>query len=366
MDDWFVSFVDANPGHRIRVGNPDELKSNQMGKTLSRLRHRVNVPEEGSEESIHGSVITALNEEAVIGAALGNKAGLNLAVSYEAFAVKMLGALRQEITFARQILEAGRLPQWIGVPLIVTSHTWENGKNQQSHQDPTIGEALLGEMSDVSRVIFAVDAATGVEALRRIYASRGVIGCVIAPKRPVADVFSDTEAQQAFETGAAAVESDPGAQIQFVAVGAYQLAQARRAAERLGGRGIGVNVMVILEPGRLRSPRDRFEGEFVISDEAMRNLFPPGLARLLVTHTRPEIMTGLLGRLDEGPSRLRAHGYLSRGGTLDTPGMLFANPSSWAHLILSAAELLGLAVSTLPLPSELAAANGQGDPKVLR
>lgn len=366
MDDWFVSFVDANPGHRIRVGNPDELKSNQMGKTLTRLRHRVNVPEEGSEESVHGSVITALNEEAVIGAALGNKAGLNLAVSYEAFAVKMLGALRQEIIFARQLLEAGRLSRWIGVPLVVTSHTWENGKNQQSHQDPTIGEALLGEMSDVSRVIFAVDAATGVEALRRIYASRGVIGCIVAPKRPVADVFSDAEAQKAFETGAAAVESDPGARIQFVAIGAYQLAEARRAAERLRGKGIGVNVTVILEPGRLRSPRDRFEEEFVISDQAVRSLFPTGLARLLVTHTRPEMMTGLLRRLDEGPSLMRAHGYLSRGGTLDTAGMLFANRSSWAHLILSAAELLGVAASLLLSPAELAAASGQGDPKVLR
>lgn len=366
MDDWFVSFVDANPSHRIRVGNPDELKSNQMGKTLSRLRHRVNIPEEGSEESVHGSVITALNEEAVIGAVLGNKAGLNLAVSYEAFAVKMLGALRQEIIFTRQLLEAGRLPQWIGVPLIVTSHTWENGKNQQSHQDPTISEALLGEMSDVSRVIFAVDAATGVEALRRIYASRGVIGCITAPKRPVADVFSDTEAQQAFETGAAAVESDPGAQIQFITIGAYQLAEARRAAKRLRTTGIGVNVTVILEPGRLRSPRDRFEESFVICDQVIRDLFPAGLVRLLVTHTRPEIMTGLLRRLDEGPSLLRAHGYLSRGGTLDTAGMLFANRSSWAHLILSAAEMLGVAASRLLFPSELAAANGQGDPKVLR
>src|SRR3990167_9340996 len=84
MDHWFVSFVGANPNHRFRVGNPDELKSNQMGQTLARLRHRVNEPEPGSEESVCGSVITALNEEAVIGAALGNKAGLNLAVSYEA------------------------------------------------------------------------------------------------------------------------------------------------------------------------------------------------------------------------------------------------------------------------------------------
>lgn len=366
MDDWFVSFVDANPNHRIRVGNPDELKSNQMGKTLARLRHRVNMPEQDSDESVHGSVITALNEEAVIGAALGNKAGLNIAVSYEAFAVKMLGALRQEIIFSRQLMEAGRPPQWIGVPLVVTSHTWENGKNQQSHQDPTIGEALLGEMSDVSRVIFAVDAATGVEALRQIYASRGVVGCIVAPKRQVADVLSHTEARQAFETGAATIESDPGASIQLVAIGAYQLAEARRAAVRLRSQGIGVNVTVILEPGRLRSPRDRFEETFVVSDDVIRSFFPPGLPRILVSHTRPELMTGLLRRLDEGPSLFCAHGYLSRGGTLDTPGMLFANRCTWAHLILSAATLLDVRVTTLLSETELAAASGQGDPKVLR
>jgi phosphoketolase len=366
MDDWFVSFVDANPNHRFRIGNPDELKSNQMGKTLARLRHRVNQPETGSEESVYGSVITALNEEAVIGAALGNKAGLNLAVSYEAFAVKMLGALRQEIIFARQLMDAGRPPQWIGVPLILTSHTWENGKNQQSHQDPTLGEALLGEMSDVARVIFAVDAATGVEALRQIYASRGVIGCIVAPKRATAAVCTDAEARKAFETGVARIENDPGASLQIVAIGAYQLAEARRAAARLRAERVGVNVTVILEPGRLRLPRDRFEEAFVVPDQVIRDLFPPGLARLLVTHTRPEMMMGLLRRLDEGPSLLRAHGYLSRGGTLDAPGMLFANRSTWAHLILSAAGLLGLPAETLLSPSELAAAVGQGDPKVLR
>ncbi len=366
MDHWFVSFVEANPNHRFRIGNPDELKSNQMGETLTRLRHRVNVPEEGSEESVHGSVITALNEEAVIGAALGNKAGLNLAVSYEAFAVKMLGALRQEVIFARQLMEAGRPPQWIGVPLIVTSHTWENGKNQQSHQDPTIGEALLGEMSDVARVIFAVDAATGVEALRQIYAARGVVGCIVAPKRATPDVCTDAEARTAFETGVARIENDPGASLQLVAIGAYQLVEARRAAARLRERGISVNVTIILEPGRLRSPRDRFEEKFVVSDQVIKSLFPPGLARLLVTHTRPEMMTGLLRRLDEGPAMFRAHGYLSRGGTLDASGMLFANHSTWAHLIVSAAKLIGVPAESLLSPLELAAAVGLGDPKVLR
>jgi phosphoketolase len=366
MDHWFVSFHAANPNHRFRVGNPDELKSNQMGATLAQLRHRVNAPEAGSEESVDGSVITALNEEAVIGAALGNKAGLNLAVSYEAFAVKMLGALRQEIIFARQLMEAGRPPQWIGVPLIVTSHTWENGKNQQSHQDPTIGEALLGEMSDVARVIFAVDAATGVEALRQIYSARGVVGCIVAPKRATPDVFTDAKAKAAFGTGVARIRDEPRASLQLVAIGAYQLAEARRAADRLSERGISVNVTVILEPGRLRSPRDRFEEKFVVSDQVIRDLFPPGLPRLLATHTRPEMMTGLLRRIDEGASQFRAHGYLSRGGTLDARGMLFANRCTWAHLILSAAGLLGVPAATLLSTSEHAAAVGQGDPMVLR
>lgn len=366
MDHWFVSFVGANPNHRFRVGNPDELKSNQMGRTLARLRHRVNEPEPGSEESVYGSVITALNEEAVIGAALGNKAGLNLAVSYEAFAVKMLGALRQEIIFARQLMEAERPPQWIGVPLIVTSHTWENGKNQQSHQDPTLGEALLGEMSDVARVIFAVDAATGVEALRQIYSVRGVVGCIVAPKRATPDVFTDAEAQAAFETGVARLEADPRAALQFVAIGAYQLVEARRAAGRLRERGVSINVTVILEPGRLRLPRDRFEEAFVVTDQVIRDLFPPELPRILVTHTRPEMMTGLLRRLDEGPRLFRAHGYLSRGGTLDAQGMLFANRCTWAHLIMSAASLLGVPLERFLSPSELAAATGRGDPGVLR
>ena len=91
LDAWFVALVQANPDLRVRVGNPDELASNKMGGTLARLRHRVNEPEPGVPEAIDGAVITALNEEAVAAAALGNKAGLNLIVSYEAFAVKMLG-----------------------------------------------------------------------------------------------------------------------------------------------------------------------------------------------------------------------------------------------------------------------------------
>ena len=363
IDRWFVEFVRANPRHRFRIGNPDELRSNQMGGSLDLLKHRVNRPEPGAPEALDGAVITALNEEAAIGAALGNKAGLNLAVSYEAFAVKMLGALRQDIIFARQQVEAGMPPQWIGVPLIATSHTWENGKNQQSHQDPTIGEALLGEMADVSRVMFPPDAASAVACVRSVYAERGVIACIVAAKRPTPCWLDPAAAVQAVRDGAFTLDADPSPRLQFVAIGAYQLIEARRAASRLRDRGHQVAVTCVIEPGRLRAPRDDIEADFVLPDAEMEVLFPPHLPRLLATHTRAEPMIGVLRRIDGGAERFKAHGYSNRGGTLDVRGMLFANRCTWAHLTASAAGLLGVPLEALLTVEEIAAVSGRGEPR---
>ncbi|MCG2581377.1 MAG: xylulose 5-phosphate 3-epimerase, partial [Marinobacter sp.] len=134
VDDFFTALVAANPDMRARVGNPDELASNRLSGILKQLKHRVNDPE-SDQESVQGKIITALNEEAVVSACLGNKAGLNLVASYEAFCVKMLGAIRQELIFSRHQREVGRPARWLGFPVIATSHTWENGKNEQSHQD---------------------------------------------------------------------------------------------------------------------------------------------------------------------------------------------------------------------------------------
>ena len=118
---------------------------------------------------------------------------------------------------------------------------------------------------------------------------------------------------------------------------------------------------VILEPGRLRVPRDEFEAAFVLDDAALRGLFPAGLPRVLLCHTRPEPMLGVLRRLDDGPSRTRALGYISRGGTLDVPGMLFANRCTWAHAVDAAAAVAGWERTGLLSPKELAAIDGRGD-----
>ncbi len=363
LDRWFVELVDANPGLRPRVGNPDELKSNHMGATLERLKHRVNTPEAGVADAVHGAVITALNEEAVAGAALANKGGINLIVSYEAFAMKMLGGLRQEIIFSRHQRVAGRQPGWISVPLVVTSHTWENAKNEQSHQDPTVGEALLGEMSDTSRVLFPVDVNSAMAALRMVYRGRGQVACLIVSKRDMPYRFGAEAAERFVNTGAAHVHGElSGAELQIVAIGAYQLEEALKAARRLTARGRRVVVTALLEPGRFRAPRDALEADFAADDETVANLFPPGLPRLIATHTRPEPMLGLLRRLDDGPRRTAARGYISRGGTLDVSGMLFANHCSWAHLVAAAAPLSGWTRDTLLTTAERKAIDGLGSP----
>lgn len=366
LDAWFVDLVEKNPNLRPRVGNPDELRSNHMGRTLDRLRHRVNAPEADSPEAVDGAVITALNEEAVAGAALGNKGGLNLIVSYEAFAMKMLGGLRQEIIFARRQREAGFQPGWITVPLLATSHTWENCKNEQSHQDPTVAEALLGEMSDTARVLFPIDANSAVAALRDLYGRRGQIGCVVTPKRVLPGLLDGARAEAFVAEGAIVLAGYPAtAEVQFAAIGAYQAAEALKAHHRLESRGRRSCVVAILEPGRCRQPRDEFEAAHVLEDARLRALFPPTLPCVILSHTRPEPMLGVLRRLDGGPERTRALGYINRGGTLDVFGMLFANRCGWAHAVSAAAALLKAETSTLLEPAEVAAIEGRGDPRVL-
>ena len=341
IDEHFVAIIDANPDLRVRVGNPDELASNKMGGTLNRLKHRVSQPESGLDEAIDGCVITALNEEAVAGAALGNKGGLNLIVSYEAFALKMLGALRQDILFARHQRLAGLQPGWIGVPLLLTSHTWENGKNEQSHQDPGLAELLMSEMSETSRVLFPVDATTAVAALRSIYSARGVIGAVVVPKNELPVVLSAEQAQQACAAGFIHVAGRPDqANVQLVAIGAYQLHEALAAAQTLQEQGHAVCVTCLIEPGRLRDPRDELEAGFVQPHAAVNAHFPQGLPRIVVSHCRPETTLGIVRPLDSGPGKTQALGYINAGGTFDTQGMLLANRCTAHHIVQAALNVM--------------------------
>jgi phosphoketolase len=367
LDRFFVDLVQANPQLRPRVGNPDELASNRLGGVLKALKHRVTAPE-SELEALDGAIITALNEEAVVSACLANQGGLNLVASYEAFCVKMLGAVRQRVIFARQQKESGRPAGWLGWPLVATSHTWENGKNQQSHQDTTFCEALHGEMSDMVRVVFPADHNSVLALLPGIYQARGQIACMVIAKRERPCVFTREQAEQLAQDGAVVLAEHVGEQpLLLIATGSYQLAEMQRAAVRLSAAGCAWRLVYLQEPGRFRAARDTWEQAVIVDAERVERLFPAAsVRRVLLTHMRPEVARGHLWPLLGDARHSRVLGYRNRGGTLDEAGMLFANQASWAHVLEAAAALLEKPLGDLLSAEEQAAVQGRGEPHCLR
>lgn len=367
IDDAFLAFVKANPALRPRVGNPDEMRSNRMDGTLDYLRHRVTLPEAGVAEAVDGAVITALNEEAVICACLGNKGGINLAVTYEAFAPKMLGALRQEVIWSEHLLSVGRDPGWLSLPLVLTSNTYENGKNERSHQDTAMCEAMLAESSNVSRVLFAVDYNTAAAALETCLASRGRIFTVVVPKSDMPLFFGPEQARRLLREGALVlIPGEPSAQqprVILSAIGAFQLQQVLRAASRLEEKRIACRVNYIIEPGRFRDPRGSREAAIQVPRALREELYPTEVvARVFCSHTRPEAMSGILRPLDTGRKTIFL-GYTNHGGTLDTAGMLFVNRLSWAHIVRAVVRVLDIDLVDVLAADEITALNGHANPQ---
>ncbi|MGH7415630.1 MAG: xylulose 5-phosphate 3-epimerase, partial [Candidatus Rokuibacteriota bacterium] len=368
VDQAFLATVRANPRLRPRVGNPDEMRSNRMQETLDALKFRVTDPERGIPESLDGAVITALNEEAVASAALGNKAGINIIVTYEAFGAKMHGVVRQEIIFANHLNAAGRPPGWLSVPLVLTSHTWENGKNEQSHQDPALAEVLLGEPSDVSRVLFPADHNTAAAVMRAVYQTRGQIWALVIPKAGgIPDLFTEEEAVRLLADGALRLDwaglQPADARVVLTAVGAYQLGHALRASTRLTERGVAHAVNYMLEPGRFRFPRGAREAAHMASGAVRSRLYPEAVAaRVFLTHTRPEALLGVLQPLSTG-LLTAALGFANHGGTFDTDGLLFVNGATWAHGVDAVARLLAMDRAALLSAEEQAALDHRASPQ---
>lgn len=366
IDQTFLAFVNANPELRPRVGNPDEIRSNHLNATLDQLKHRVTEAEPGAAEAIDGAVITALNEETVICACLGNKSGINLAVTYEAFGPKMLGALRQEIIWSDHLSSRGREAGWLSVPVVLTSNTYENGKNERSHQDPALCEALLNEPADISRVMFPADYNSTVAAFSACYRTRGKIFSYVTPKADtIPEFFSRDAAERLVEQGGITFDQDKldKAEVILTAIGAYQLVECMRAAQRLEERGVRVAVNYLIEPGRFRQPRGRRELLYCATNTMRHQLYPEHVStRIFVCHTHPEAMSGVLRPLDTGRNSVFL-GYTNHGGTLDTAGMLFVNRISWPHIVRVAAHSLNINPEEVLDNSEIDALEGRLNPQ---
>lgn len=366
IDAMFRQTVLLNPGLRPRVGNPDELLSNRMDDTLAYAKYRVTDVEQGNDESLTGNVITALNEEAVAAAAFGNKGGINLIVTYEAFGEKMHGIARQEVIFARHQKEIGKPAGWLSVPLVLTSHSWENGKNELSHQDTSMAECMLAESADVSRVFFPPDYNSASLLMHKLYQTRGEVWTMVVAKQPAAVLFSEEACETLYAQGAIRLDQvgyrPEQASLALVAIGTYQLQEVLKASQRLSNATIPHCVVYVQEPGRLRTPRNAGEQDFSVPDAILQQLLPASIKHIVfITHTRPEPMTGVLARVSKGRT-MEGLGFVNEGGTLDIEGMLFVNRCSWAHILERALAMLGTASDGILSPEERDALCGKTSP----
>ena len=152
-------------------------------------------------------------------------------------------------------------------------------------------------------------------------------------------------------------------QLVLTAIGAYQLEEVLNASARLTEHDIAHSVVYMLEPGRFRTPRTSGEQARAVPDDLQKQLYPDSVAaRIFVTHTRPETMLGVLQPLNTGDCTA-ALGFIVQGGTLTTPGLLFVNRCTWAHVLQEAARVLGMSDEELLSAEERAALSGQTSPE---
>lgn len=366
LDTMFHQTVMLNRKLRARIGNPDEMLSNRMDDTLRYADFRVTDVESGNEESLTGSVITALNEEAVAAAAFGNKGGINMIVTYEAFGEKMHGIARQEVIFSRHQKERGKPAGWLSVPLVLTSNTWENGKNELSHQDPSMAESMFGETADVSRVFFPAEYNATAYLMRELYQTKGEVWTMVMAKQPSPVLFDRKESATLWEQGGIRLSwsgyKQTEAKVALIAIGTHQLLSVLKASMRLAEKKVPHSVLYLQEPGKFRNPRHAGEAAHVVGDDIIIKLLPKHIRHVVfVTHTRPEPMVGALTRLWKGRN-VEALGFINQGGTMDVDAMLFVNRCSWAHIAAKAAEMLGLKPGRVLSKDEVAALDGKRSP----
>ena len=228
---------------------------------------------------------------------------------------------------------------------------------------------MLGDPSDVSRVLFVPDYNTASIVMHGLYQTHGQIWTLVVPKIDIIpDLFTIDEATRLLEQGAMRLDwagYEPAQQqVVLTAIGAYQLEQVVKASERLREKQVPHSVVYMLEPGRFRRPRSNGESAHTAPSRLREDLYPDSVqTRVFVTHTRPEVVIGTLQPLNTGNDRTVALGYINHGGTLNVPGMLFVNRCTWAHILEEVARLLGTSRETLLNVSELAALDSKACPE---
>ena len=340
IDRYFVDCVEVNPHLRVRLAAAPAETRKRLPLSLELLGARQEaVWQQDGYQSAGGVVETADGLE-MASVVLGNQMGLNLVLLDSAQALAALDPLLLSSHFARAQAKVDEPAAWAGIPVLTRSDWWLAG-SQAGSRLLEFSEAMLAQHADQVRVMMVPDANTAMVCLKVCYGEFGVITQLVLDEH-ANSVLDPRQAEQLVSYGALCLAGNCGAELQLVCCGGRSLVIGRQVSMRLRQSGIAHSLVYVLEPARFRTARDEQEQGHLADESLTSSLFPEHVQhRLLLTDLHPEVLLGHCRRLDLGPRRTAALGFLNQYPNRSEQAALEANGLAVEQALLAIGRLTG-------------------------
>lgn len=311
LDQYFVDFVEVNPHLRVRLAAAPFEARKRLPAALDLLDVRQVSPLQQDGYQPSGAIVEVVDGLEMASVVLGNQMGLNLVLLDNQQALAALDPLLLSSHFARAQAMVDEPAAWAGIPLLTRSDWWLSG-SQSGSRLLEFSEAMLAQNADQVRVLMVPEANTAMCCLKQCYGEFGVISQLVLDEHENPP-FEARQAEQLVAHGAICLAGNCGAELQLVACGSRALNVAREVSAALKLAGTAHSLVYLLEPGRFRSARDEQEERYLADKSLTSSLFPEHVQhRLILTDLHPEVLLGHCRRLDLGPKRTAALGFLNQ------------------------------------------------------
>lgn len=343
----YLKHVIANNPHNFRMFSPDELESNQLGKTLEATHRVYEWPIHRFDSHIdrsNGQVIEVLSEHLcqgwLQGYLLTGRHGLF--PSYEAFlniTTTMMAQFAKFLKFARE--ETWRKP-FASLNYLETSTLWRQEHNGFSHQSPVFINTLLNMKANIVRIYLPPDANCLISTMDHCLQSKGYVNLVVANKNEMPQWLSMEEAIAHCRAGGsvwkwASIDEGIDPDVVLVGIGDSPHCEVMAAADilrkevpQLRVRVVNVTDLLILEKETVH-PHG-------LDDEMFHSLFTKDCPVIINFHGYPSAIKQLLYSRNES-QRFTIKGYMEEGTTTTPFDMHVRNHTSRYHLIMQALRL---------------------------
>lgn len=222
-----------------------------------------------------------------------NLSGINLAVLNSSSVPAAARSLNELAMEAHRQSASIQTPKWTGVPFLLRSDGRPDGFNR-------VLAALLSRPVDTFQIQLPPDTRSVLESLRTTYDQQGVLRMVALPQSSGQQWVTPDQARELAEHGVARLVGPRMSRVQLVVCGLESLKVAKRMGQQLETIGVSHSIVYLMEPGRLRVPRDRTEAARCLDKQALLKLFPSSVGyRLVLSDVQSDLFSGLVKRINQ-------------------------------------------------------------------